>query len=72
MIGSKWRVATHTHSVINPYNQEVLAEVSLAGTSDIDEAIALAVKAFDKTRTLPTYMRSRICLQIAQGIEDKQ
>ena len=72
MMGSEWRVATHTHSVINPYNQELLAEVSLAGTSDIDEAIALAVKAFDKTRTLPTYMRSRICLQIAQGIEDKQ
>jgi acyl-CoA reductase-like NAD-dependent aldehyde dehydrogenase len=72
MIGSEWRVATDTHSVINPYNQEVLAEVSLARTSDIDEAIELAVKAFDKTRFLPTYMRSRICLQIAQGIEDKQ
>jgi len=72
MIGSEWRETEQTLPVINPYNQETFAEVSLAGAAEIDMAIALAVKAFEKTRTLPTYLRSRICSQIAQGIEDRR
>ena len=72
MIGSEWRETTHTLPVINPYNQEMFAEVSLAGTTEIDGAIALAVQAFEKTRALPTYLRSRICSQIAQGIEARK
>ena len=72
MIGSEWRETTHTLPVFNPYSQEVFAEVSLAGTAEIDEAIELAVQTFWKTRALPTYLRSRICSQIAQGIEDRK
>lgn len=72
LIGSEWKEAAHTLPVINPYNQEVFAEVSLAGTAEIEKAIALAVQTFEKTRALPTYLRSRICSQIAQGIEDKK
>jgi len=72
LLGREWKEATHTLPVINPYSQEVFAEVSLAGTAEIDKAIALAVQAFEKTRTLPTYLRSRICSQIAQGIEDRK
>jgi len=72
MIGNEWRETAHTLPVINPYSQKVFAEVSLAGTAEIDGAIDLAVKAFAETRTLPTYLRSRICLQIAQGIEDRK
>jgi len=71
MIGSEWREALHTLPVTNPYSQEVFAEVSLAGTAEIDGAIEIAVRAFEKTRVLPTYLRSRICSQIAQGIEDR-
>lgn len=71
MIGSEWREALHTLPVTNPYSQEVFAEVSLAGAAEIDGAIEIAVRAFEKTRVLPTYLRSRICSQIAQGIEDR-
>lgn len=72
LIGSSWQETTHTLPVFNPYSQEVFAEVSLAGTDEIDGAIDLAVETFEKTRNLPTYLRSHICLQIAQGIEDKK
>jgi acyl-CoA reductase-like NAD-dependent aldehyde dehydrogenase len=72
LIGSSWQETTHTLPVVNPYSQEVFAEVSLAGTAEIDGAIALAVQTFEKTRALPTYLRNRICLQIAQGIEDRK
>ncbi len=71
MIGNDWREGVHTIPVSNPFNREVFAEVSLASAADIDGAIALAVQTFEKTRTLPTYLRSRICSQIAQGIEDR-
>ena len=71
MIGPEWRETAQTIPVTNPYNQEVFAEVSLAGVAEIDGAIECAVQAFEKTRTLPTYLRSRICSQIARGIEDK-
>lgn len=71
MIGNDWREGVHTLLVGNPFNREVFAEVSLANAADIDGAVALAVQTFEKTRTLPTYLRSRICSQIAQGIEDR-
>lgn len=71
MIGNDWREGVHTLPVSNPFNREVFAEVSLASAADIDGAIALAVQTFEKTRTLPTYLRSRVCSQIARGIEDR-
>ena len=72
MIGHEWRETAHTLPVINPYNEKVFAEVSLAGKTEIDGAIEMAVQAFEKTRVLPTYFRSRVCSQIAQGIEDRK
>ncbi len=71
MIGREWREAAQAIPVINPYNQEAFAEVCLAGPAEIEKAIALACRAFEETRTLPTFMRSRICSQIAQGIEKR-
>ena len=51
MIGRELKETAHTLPVINPYNQEVFAEVSLAGTAEIDKAIELAVQTFEKTRS---------------------
>lgn len=69
MIGNDWQEASQTLPVINPYTQQAFAEVCLAGPGEIDRAIDLAVQAFKTTRTLSSYQRSRICTQIAQGIE---
>lgn len=69
LIGQDWQEAAQTLPVINPYTQEAFAEVCLAGAPEIDRAIELAVQAFKTTRNLSTYQRSRICSQIAQGIE---
>jgi len=72
MIGHSWEDASQTLPVINPYTQEAFAEVCLAGAGEIHRAIALAVEAFQTTRDLSTYQRSRICTQIAQGIEGRK
>jgi glyceraldehyde-3-phosphate dehydrogenase (NADP+) len=68
LIGREWREGVPTLPVRNPHTQEVIAEVCLAGTREILQAIDLASRAFEKTRFLPAYVRSRICTQIAEGI----
>ncbi|MFQ5443442.1 MAG: aldehyde dehydrogenase family protein [Nitrospinales bacterium] len=69
LIGREWREGFKTLPVTNPYNKEVIGEVCLAGEEEIQQAIDVAEKAFRVTKKLPTYMRSRICLQIAEGIK---
>jgi glyceraldehyde-3-phosphate dehydrogenase (NADP+) len=69
LIGKQWRSGDRYFTVTNPASGEPLAEVALAGPGDIEEAIVLAERGFTTTRKLPAYMRSRICAQIARGIE---
>jgi glyceraldehyde-3-phosphate dehydrogenase (NADP+) len=57
--------------VVNPFTQEVFAEVCLAGKEDLEQAIVLAEQAFRTTRKLPASVKNRICSQIAQGIESR-
>ena len=71
LIGKHWREKKVTSPVVNPYNNNIIGEVNMAEEPDILEAITLAEKAFKKTRTLPAYLRSRICAQIAEGIKSR-
>ena len=57
--------------VVNPFTGEPFAEVCLAESVEIDKAINLAEEAFKKTRVLPSYQRSRICAEVASGIQDR-
>lgn len=71
LIGREWRRSKRILPVINPFNREVIAEVCLAGKEEIELAVALAEKAFQSTKKLPAYLRSRICSQIAEGIRKR-
>ena len=57
--------------VVNPFTEEPFAEVCLAESVEIDKAINLAEEAFKKTRVLPSYQRSRLCAEVASGIQDR-
>ena len=57
--------------VVNPFTGEPFAEVCLAESVEIDKAINLAEEAFKKTRVLPSYQRSRLCAEVASGIQDR-
>ena len=48
-IDGKWRPASDgaTMPAINPYDQEVHAEVAVATTADVEDAITAARRAFD-------------------------
>jgi glyceraldehyde-3-phosphate dehydrogenase (NADP+) len=71
LIGKEWRKSAHTVPVVNPFTQEAFAEVCLAGEQEIEQAIGLAEKAFQTTRTQPAYLRSRICANIAHTLRER-
>lgn len=71
LIGKELIRGTSTIPVVNPFTGEPFAQVCLADSDDIDKAIILAENAFKKTRILPAYRRSRICAEVATGIQSR-
>jgi acyl-CoA reductase-like NAD-dependent aldehyde dehydrogenase len=69
LIGKELTKGSSTIPVVNPFTGESFAQVCLADPDTIDKAIILAEKAFKKTRILPSYERSRICSEVATGIQ---
>jgi len=71
LIGNELAKGTSVVPVVNPFTGEPFAEVCLADSVEIDKAINLAEQAFKKTRVLPSYQRSRICAEVANGIQGR-
>jgi len=59
-LAGKWVRNCDTFEVRSPFDGSVVAEVSRASRAQTDEAAGLAVKAFETTRTLSGFDRSRI------------
>jgi succinate-semialdehyde dehydrogenase/glutarate-semialdehyde dehydrogenase len=57
-------------AVVSPVNGETLAELSLAGTAEADEAVTAARAAFDDYRHWSTYERAELCHRIAALVEE--
>ena len=53
----------------NPHDNSVIAEVSSAGTADIDRAVAAARKAFPAWKRMAAADRGRFLLKLADAIE---
>jgi acyl-CoA reductase-like NAD-dependent aldehyde dehydrogenase len=53
----------------NPHDNTVIAEVSSAGTADIDRAVAAARKAFPAWKRMAAMDRGRLLLKLADAIE---
>lgn len=76
-IGGEWTLATsnETRKIINPFNQEVIAEVAEGNDADAKNAIQAARKAFDQGEwaNTPATERGKIVRQIAALIRrDKE
>ncbi|MGB0860410.1 MAG: CoA-acylating methylmalonate-semialdehyde dehydrogenase [Pseudoalteromonas spongiae] len=56
--------------VVNPANQEVLAQVPLATDSEIDEAIASAKETFKTWKDVPVTERARIMMRYAALLKE--
>jgi acyl-CoA reductase-like NAD-dependent aldehyde dehydrogenase len=58
-----------TLPVLNPHDNSVIAEVSMAGKVDIDKAVAAAKAAFPKWSRMAAMDRGRLLLKLADAIE---
>ncbi len=67
LINGKWLPGKETISVINPYNQEVIATIPKASKEDVDAAIQAAQKGFEVISTMPAHQRSKI-LETMSGL----
>lgn len=68
LIGGSWKETPDIAEVRFPYTSEVYARVCQAGTKELDEAAAAAVRGFSQTKRLSSYARSRILENLAGEI----
>lgn len=75
-INGEWTAATngHTRTIINPFNQEPIAEVPEGDETDTQLAILAAREAFDhgEWRHTPATERGKLVLKVAELIERDQ
>jgi acyl-CoA reductase-like NAD-dependent aldehyde dehydrogenase len=62
-------VSGETLATLNPHDNSVIANVSMAGHADIDKAVAAAQKAFPDWSRMAAADRGRILLKLADLIE---
>ncbi|GIF24427.1 aldehyde dehydrogenase (NAD+) [Actinoplanes tereljensis] len=63
--------AKSTFKTVNPADEEVLAEVALAGPEDVDRAVAAARRAFETWSALPGSERAKYLFRIARIIQER-
>ncbi len=71
-IGGEWRESSEKVAITNPYDDSVVAHVFFAGEDEMKEAIDKAAAAFEETKKLPSYSRSKILRDIAEGIDKRK
>ena len=63
--------AKESFKTINPADEEVLAEVALAGPEDVDRAVAAARRAFADWSALPGAERAKYLFRIARILQER-
>ncbi|MBI4868932.1 MAG: aldehyde dehydrogenase family protein [Candidatus Wallbacteria bacterium] len=71
-LGGEWRATADTTLVRNPFDGAAVAELHQATAAEIEEAVAIADRAFDRARKLQSFEREAMLLAIASGIEARR
>lgn len=71
LINGEWLTAQHTMQICNPYNDQIIAEVSCADDSHVAQAVDSAKAAFEKNRNQTSGERSSILRRAALLIEQR-
>ena len=61
-VAGEERAGEGTMAVHSPYDGKAVGEVAIAGTRDMEDAIASAALAFNDCRQLPRYERQALSL----------
>lgn len=71
-VGGKFATTQKTFLVKSPFNNETIAEVCLAGKSELEEAIILAQRVEDELRYLPSFKKYSILIDIAYKMKEQR
>jgi glyceraldehyde-3-phosphate dehydrogenase (NADP+) len=69
LIGGERVVSARSAEVRSPYDGTLIAEVSLAGAAEVDQAIRAAQHAYLENRRLPSHRLARVARSLVEGIE---
>jgi acyl-CoA reductase-like NAD-dependent aldehyde dehydrogenase len=69
IIGGERVLSETSAEVRNPYDGSLIAEVSLAGESQVDQAIRAAQHAYLENRRLPSHRLAAVARRVVEGIE---
>src|SRR4030043_2467486 len=71
-INGQWKDSKQVREIKSPYDQAVVGKVHFAAKEQVEEALAAADNAFQKTRRLSSYERSTILEKISAGIKARR
>lgn len=71
-LDGRWIESAETEGVSNPWDGRPLADICIADEQQVEQAIASAHAAFEKTRSQPAWERSKILTRIADLIGEKR
>lgn len=71
-INGKWEKASEYTTLYSPYKQQALAEIPVASSNQIEEAIKVAKQSETKMKALTSLEKSQILLQICQQFEERK
>jgi len=71
-VGGFFKSSNEKIIVKSPFNNDAIAEVSLAGKNELEDAILAAQKVEDTLRNLPAYKRYSILMDIAQRMKEQR
>ncbi len=73
LIGGQWRAGRSglTHPVIDPSTEEVIGQLRLASTDDLDDALAAAQAGFEVWRRTAAAQRAQVLERAAQLMMDR-
>ncbi|OMP66447.1 aldehyde dehydrogenase family protein [Domibacillus epiphyticus] len=71
-INGKLKAAKRTYTLRSPYNDEVLADISMADEADVKEAIEGAQSAYQTMKEMPSYQRSDILTNVALILKERK
>jgi acyl-CoA reductase-like NAD-dependent aldehyde dehydrogenase len=72
LINGQWKESQHVKEIRSPYDHAVVGKVHFAAQEQVEEALAAADNAFQKTRRLSSHERSAALEKISRGIQDRK
>lgn len=72
LINGKWEESKNKREIKSPYDQSAVGVVHFAEKSQVEEAVTTADKAFEKTKKLSSFERSKVLEKISSEIERRK